>query len=212
MAPLHAQGLLTRLGIGVGGHKWTGLGVVAKASSRGSIAVKHDKAAIVGTANIHRCGNRNRLAQLHHLRCYGDATNNLRMGIGRRVVEGRFDGGSMTSDAGVMLLEATDRQLGLSHTATRCMVGPRNPLLICRGHAAPTRVGACAGLGGFERPPSSWPGRCHANFSSKPTELVLDFDATNNPLYGQQESRFFHGYYDAYGDVPNSVAGLSRWS
>ena len=33
--------------------------------------------------------------------------------LGRRVVEGRFDGGSMTSDGGVMLLGATDRKLGL---------------------------------------------------------------------------------------------------
>ena len=48
--------------------------------------------------------------------------------LGRRVVEGRFDGGSMTSDGGVMLLSAVDRKLGLivrpaaaSRTrATRC--------------------------------------------------------------------------------------------
>jgi hypothetical protein len=24
---------------------------------------------------------------------------------------------------------------------------------------------------------------------------VLDFDATDNPLHGQQEQRFLHGYY-----------------
>lgn len=36
--------------------------------------------------------------------------------LGRRVVEGQFDGGSMTRDAGVMLLGCTDRRLGL----TRC--------------------------------------------------------------------------------------------
>jgi len=29
--------------------------------------------------------------------------------LGRRVVEGRFDGGSMTSDGGVMLLSEVDR-------------------------------------------------------------------------------------------------------
>jgi Transposase DDE domain group 1 len=33
-----------------------------------------------------------------------------------------------------------------------------------------------------------------ASFKTAPAELVLDFDATDNPLYGQQESRFFHGY------------------
>jgi hypothetical protein len=34
--------------------------------------------------------------------------------LGRRVIEGRFDGGSMTSDGGVMLLSATDQRLGLA--------------------------------------------------------------------------------------------------
>jgi hypothetical protein len=35
-----------------------------------------------------------------------------------------------------------------------------------------------------------------------PTELVLDFDATNDPVHGNQEGRFFHGYYDEYGFLP----------
>jgi hypothetical protein len=35
-----------------------------------------------------------------------------------------------------------------------------------------------------------------------PEEIVLDFDATDNPLYGQQEGRFFHGYYDCYCYLP----------
>ena len=37
-----------------------------------------------------------------------------------------------------------------------------------------------------------------ASFETAPKELVLDFDATDNPLYGQQEGRFFHDYYDSY--------------
>jgi DDE family transposase len=28
-----------------------------------------------------------------------------------------------------------------------------------------------------------------------PEQLVLDLDATDDPLHGQQEGRFFHGYY-----------------
>ena len=40
--------------------------------------------------------------------------------LGRRVVEGRFDGGSMTSDGGVMLLGQVDRKLGLMDAAARC--------------------------------------------------------------------------------------------
>jgi hypothetical protein len=45
--------------------------------------------------------------------------------LGRRIVEGRFDGGSMTSDGGVMLLGATDRKLGLMEAAARCIADPR---------------------------------------------------------------------------------------
>jgi hypothetical protein len=41
-----------------------------------------------------------------------------------------------------------------------------------------------------------------ASFDSAPEELVLDFDATDNPLHGQQEQRFFHGYYDSYCYLP----------
>ena len=32
--------------------------------------------------------------------------------------------------------------------------------------------------------------------------LVLDFDATDDPLHGRQEGRFFHGYDDAYCYLP----------
>lgn len=31
---------------------------------------------------------------------------------------------------------------------------------------------------------------------------MLDFDATDNPLHGQQEGRFLHGYYDSYCYLP----------
>lgn len=35
-----------------------------------------------------------------------------------------------------------------------------------------------------------------------PGELVLDFDATNDPVHGNQVGRFFHGYYDEYCFLP----------
>jgi Transposase DDE domain group 1 len=35
-----------------------------------------------------------------------------------------------------------------------------------------------------------------------PAELVLDFDATDDPVHGRQENRFFHGYYDGYCFLP----------
>jgi hypothetical protein len=41
-----------------------------------------------------------------------------------------------------------------------------------------------------------------ASFKRPPKELVLDFDATDDPLYGKQEERFFHGYHDSYCYLP----------
>jgi hypothetical protein len=41
-----------------------------------------------------------------------------------------------------------------------------------------------------------------ASFKDAPAELVLDFDATDDPLHGKQEGRFFHGYYDNYCYLP----------
>ncbi len=35
-----------------------------------------------------------------------------------------------------------------------------------------------------------------------PKSIVLDLDATDDPLHGHQEGRFFHGYYDAYCYLP----------
>ncbi len=35
-----------------------------------------------------------------------------------------------------------------------------------------------------------------------PPQIVLDFDATDDPIHGQQEGRFFHGYYDCYCYLP----------
>ena len=35
-----------------------------------------------------------------------------------------------------------------------------------------------------------------------PRLLILDFDATDDPLHGKQEGRFFHGYYDCYCYLP----------
>ena len=165
--------------------------------------------------------------------------------VGRRVVEGCFDGGSMTSDGGVMLLGETDRKLGLLDTAARCIPDPRNPLLIKHAvrdmlrqrvyglalgwedlsdHGSLRQDVAMQTAVGVEREVASAPTLCRlenwadkrtawrlhqvlvdqfiASFKKAPRELVLDFDATDNPLHGQQEGRFFHGYYDCYCYLP----------
>jgi hypothetical protein len=38
--------------------------------------------------------------------------------------------------------------------------------------------------------------------TTAPEELILDFDPTNDPVHGNQEQRFFHGYYDQYCFLP----------
>jgi Transposase DDE domain group 1 len=35
-----------------------------------------------------------------------------------------------------------------------------------------------------------------------PAQITLDIDATDDPLHGHQEGRFFHGYYDTYCYLP----------
>ena len=165
--------------------------------------------------------------------------------LGRRVVEGRFDGGSMTSDGGVMLLSEVDRKIGLMQAASRCIADPRSPLLIKHGvrdmlrqrvyglalgwedlsdHGALRQDVAIQTAVGVDREVASAPTLCRlekwadratawrlhevlvdqfiASFKTAPEELVLDFDATDNPLHGQQEGRFFHGYYDCYCYLP----------
>ena len=53
-----------------------------------------------------------------------------------------------------------------------------------------------------------------------PREIVIDLDATDDPLHGHQEGRFFHGYYDCYCYLPLYIfcgphllaAKLRRWN
>jgi hypothetical protein len=35
-----------------------------------------------------------------------------------------------------------------------------------------------------------------------PREIILDLDATDDPVHGEQEGRFFRGYYDHYCYLP----------
>ena len=40
------------------------------------------------------------------------------------------------------------------------------------------------------------------SYSRPPSEIVLDLDATDDPLHGNQSGRFFHGYYKNYCYLP----------
>ncbi|MHC4181287.1 MAG: IS1380 family transposase [Planctomycetota bacterium] len=41
-----------------------------------------------------------------------------------------------------------------------------------------------------------------ASHPTAPEQIVLDFDATDDPVHGKQEGRFFHGFYDRYCFLP----------
>jgi len=179
---------------------------------------------------------------------------------GRAVVAG-FDGGAITSDAGALLLGATDRAIGLVRRFAACFQDARSPERVEHGVATlagqrvfgialghedlvdhdqlrhdpvlailagklEARRPDCAPLAGkstlnrLEHAPSGEPGRYHrighdgaaieALFvdlfldahRSAPRQVILDLDATDVPLHGHQEGRFFHGYYDAYCYLP----------
>lgn len=40
------------------------------------------------------------------------------------------------------------------------------------------------------------------SYSEAPSEIILDLDATDDPLHGHQAGRFFHGYYKNYCYLP----------
>ena len=180
--------------------------------------------------------------------------------VAGRAVVAAFDGGTMTSDAGAMLLGATDRAIGLIERFAGCFTDHRSPELI--EHRVPTLVGQrvfgmalgyedlidhdelrhdpvmavlggklaakradCAPLAGkstlnrleLSRPePSRYhkisydAARVEALFvdlfldahAAAPPQITLDLDATDDPLHGHQEERFFHGYYDNYCYLP----------
>ncbi|HEY0104669.1 MAG TPA: IS1380 family transposase [Rhizomicrobium sp.] len=177
-----------------------------------------------------------------------------------RAVVASFDGGAITSDAGALLLGATDRAIGLVDRFASCFRDARSPVLV--EHAVRTLVGQrvfglalgyedlndhdelrhdpmmavlagklaarrrdCAPVAGkstlnrleLSRPaPSRYhkighdPAAIEGLFvdlfleahAKAPKQIILDLDATDDPLHGHQEGRFFHGYYDGYCYLP----------
>jgi len=183
---------------------------------------------------------------------------------GRRVV-GAFDGGLITSDAGALLLGATNKAIRLVERFAACFQDGRDAEQI--EHTVATLVGQrvfglalgyedlndhdqlrhdpvfavlvgklearrkrCAPVAGkstlnrLEHAPEEGPGYTSSRYhkighdagsierlfvtlfqeahATPPQRIILDLDATDDPLHGHQEGRFFHGYYDCYCYLP----------
>jgi hypothetical protein len=180
--------------------------------------------------------------------------------LGRQQIQADFAGGTLTSDAGGLLLREVDRRCGLLDALAGCLSDPRDPARIT--HALRTMLAQrIFGLAlGYEdlndhttlredplfavlaerrfqpgqpaEPLASAPTLCRfenattraslvrmarvlveqfiASYAAPPDELILDFDATDDPVHGTQEARFFHGYYDGYCFLPLYVFCGSR--
>jgi Transposase DDE domain group 1 len=178
---------------------------------------------------------------------------------GREVVAA-FDAGAITSDAGALLLGATDRAIRMIDRFARCFHDERRPELI--EHEVGTLVGQrvygialgyedlndhdqlrhdpmmavlagklearredCAPVAGKSTlnrlelsrlEPTRYHKISHNPVAIRellvdlfleahvraPKQIILDLDSTDDPLHGEQEGRFFHGYYDCYCYLP----------
>ena len=188
-------------------------------------------------------------------------------GMTRRTVVASFDGGTLSSDGGVLLLAEVDRRLGLLEQFAACFKDHRKPDLVehsleelvrqrvlglalgyedlndhdeLRTDPLLASVVGKADPTGSDRRQEQDRGKPLAGKStlnrlewgtvkqdryrkisldteavdrffvdvflaahpSAPEEIVLDLDATDDPLHGEQEGRFFHGYYGEYCYLP----------
>lgn len=191
-------------------------------------------------------------------------------GLGKRAVMGRFDGGTLTSDAGGLLLREVDGRMGITERFSRCFTDYRNPesiehevsglirqrvygialgyedlndhdelrsdallAVLCgkgdpRGDSrrcARDKGKALAGKSTLNRleltdaeadKDSRYKKiKCHGekidevfveifldSYREGPDRIVIDLDATDDPVHGNQEGRFFHGYYKSYCYLP----------
>src|SRR6202051_3942111 len=177
-----------------------------------------------------------------------------------RAVEAAFDAGMVTSDAGGLLLGATDRVIRMMDRVAGCFHDERRPEWI--EHEVATLVGQrvfgialgyedlndhdelrhdpvmavlagkleakredCAPVAGKSTLNRLELSRLEATRYHKishnpiaikrlmvdvfleahqrtPREIVLDLDATDDPVHGEQEGRFFNAYYDCYCYLP----------
>src|SRR3954464_7011121 len=181
---------------------------------------------------------------------------------GGRELVAAFDGGRVTSDAGALLLGATDQAIRLVDRFASCFREGRHPAFVTHrvrslvgqrifglalgyedlvdhddlrhdpvlgallgrfkpDEAAPAPLAGKSTLNRLEHAPVDATARYHkighdaaaieavfvdlfldAFRAKPPREIILDLDATDDPIHGHQEGRFFHGYYDCYCYLP----------
>jgi hypothetical protein len=172
----------------------------------------------------------------------------------------RFDGGDITSDAGVLLLGAVEKRRSILKRLAGCFTDHRSPkriehtveelvsqrvLAIALGYEdvndheqlrLDPLLAAVAGKSDPKQKPLAAPATIHRlelshpelaagdrycrisldpetvdellidlfleAHEEPPAQIVLDLDATDDPIHGNQEGRFFHGYYDCYCYLP----------
>jgi len=175
---------------------------------------------------------------------------------GSREIVARFDGGTISSDGGAVLLRQTDHRLDLLPRLAQCFLDGRDPDRV--QHSVQEMIsqrvyGLALGyedindheqlrsdplfsvLAGREELEKPLAGKSTLNRlelgdgtedrykkitfwkqgidellvevfiesqERTPEQIVLDVDTTDLPLHGQQEGRFFHGYYDSYCYLP----------
>jgi hypothetical protein len=169
--------------------------------------------------------------------------------LNRKKIQADFNGGTITSDAGALLLREVDKQIGLVNAINNCIPDPRHPVFTLHSQQSMLAQRIFAIAQGYEdlndhqslrddplfqvateravdpeMPLAStstlWRLEDRVTRESMiqiveafveifiksqdriPEQLILDFDATDDPLHGQQEGRFFHGYYDCYCYLP----------
>ena len=171
-------------------------------------------------------------------------------GIGFSRVNGRriqadFDGGDISTDGGLLLVEQVDRKLGLTGKVATRLEDSRQAGKLRHESEAMLRqrvYGLSAGwedlndsgqlrndsmhqmavgkdealasaptLSRFENAQTRQSAlavnlelidQFIASHRSAPPVVILDFDGTDTPVHGNQEGRFFHGYYDCHCYLP----------
>ena len=156
----------------------------------------------------------------------------------RKKVQVNFNGGNITSDAGVLLLREVDKKMGLTKALSQVIPDDRHPSYVdhklqpllkqriyslalgyedlndhdqLRHDAAlqtavesEQLLSSASTLSRLENKATRETAiKMHqvlveqfvAKHKKPPKELILDFDATDDLIHGNQEGSFFHGYY-----------------